>query len=404
MGSQDLQINKTASTAVKTGSAALILGIVFLAANMRAPLTSVGPLVGDIRGTLSISNMAAGILTTLPLLAFALLSPFAPKLSRRFGMEKVLFTALALLTLGIVIRSAAGVASLFAGTALIGIAISVCNVLLPGLIKQEFPQRIGVVTGTYSVAMNLCGAVASGISIPLTESLGLGWKGALGCWGILAIVAMAAWIPQLKGRHMPAVAVASAGTKRSSIWKSPLAWQVTLFMGMQSFVFYVTVAWLPEILASKGMDAGTAGWMLFLMQFALLPFTFIVPILAAKMNNQRPLVVITGVLFVSGIAGFLFDAPLVALWTVLLGIGAGFAFSLAMMFFGLRTQTTSEAAELSGMAQSIGYLLAAVGPTLFGLLHDMTHGWKIPLMLLLAASVLLFLVGMGAAKNRYVNS
>lgn len=404
MDSQDLQINKTASTAVKTGSAALILGIVFLAANMRAPLTSVGPLVGDIRATLSISNMAAGILTTLPLLAFALLSPFAPKLSRRFGMEKVLFTALAVLTLGIVIRSASGTAALFVGTALIGIAISVCNVLLPGLIKQEFPQRIGVVTGIYSVAMNLCGAVASGISIPLTESLGLGWKGALGCWGILAIAAMAAWIPQLKGRHMPAVAVASAGIKRTSIWKSPLAWQVTLFMGMQSFVFYVTVAWLPEILAGKGMAAGTAGWMLFLMQFALLPFTFIVPILAAKMNNQRPLVVITGVLFVAGIAGFLFDAPFVALWTVLLGVGAGFAFSLAMMFFGLRTQTTAEAAELSGMAQSIGYLLAAVGPTLFGLLHDMTHGWKIPLMLLLAASVLLFLVGMGAAKNRYVNS
>ncbi|WP_442951626.1 CynX/NimT family MFS transporter [Paenibacillus sp. GYB003] len=377
--------------------------MVVIAANLRAPLTSVGPLVGTIRESLTLSAAWAGAITTLPLLAFALLSPFASRLARRFGMETVLFAAIGLLAAGIAVRSLAGTAALFLGTALLGLAIAVCNVLMPALVKREFPENVGMLTGVYSVSMNLCGAIASGVSVPLAAGAGLGWKGALGCWAALALIAVALWLPQLRGRSRPS-ASPSAGVKPTKLWRSPLAWQVTLFMGLQSLIFYVTVAWLPAILGGRGMSAGTAGWMLSLLQFALLPFTFVVPVLAGRMKSQRPLVALTTALYVVGIGGLLVGGNgWIPLWTIVLGIGGGFAFSLAMMFFTLRTRTAHEAAELSGMAQSVGYLLAAVGPALFGMLHDAAGGWTAPLLLLLAASLLIFACGMGAAKRRYVD-
>lgn len=381
----------------------LVVGIIFIGANLRAPLTSVGPLVGTIRDDLGISNTLAGMITTLPLLAFALLSPFAPKLARRFGMPQVLFVAVILLTIGIVLRSSAGAAALFVGTALMGLSISVCNVLLPSLIKQKYPHKIGVMTGIYSVSMNLCGAIASGISVPFATQLHLGWSGALGIWAILALAACVLWIPQLRKERQKTATVSSAESGRTNIWKSLLAWQVTLFMGLQSMVFYVIITWLPEILEERGIGSSSAGWILSIMQLAVLPFTFIVPILAGRMKSQRFLVFLTALFFLLGTGGILFgSSSLVLLWAVCIGIASGSAFSLAMMFFGLRTRTTHEAAELSGMAQSVGYLLAAVGPTLFGFLHDSTHSWTPPLILLAAASLLIFVFGLGAARNSYV--
>lgn len=176
----------------------LIIGIILIGANLRAPLTSVGPLVTSIRDNLGISNTLSGSLTTLPLLAFALLSPFAPKLARRFGMELTLFISLILLTVGIGIRSIGGVTTLFLGTILIGLAIAIGNVLLPSLIKHNFARNIGLMTGIYAVSMNLCGAIGSGISIPISSLSGLGWAGALGCWGILSLITVFFWMPQLK--------------------------------------------------------------------------------------------------------------------------------------------------------------------------------------------------------------
>ncbi|OMF65226.1 MFS transporter [Paenibacillus sp. FSL R5-0766] len=398
--------NKQNKKFVQSSVALIILGIIVIAANLRTPLTSVGPLVGFIRDDVHISNTLAGLITTVPLLAFALLSPLVPKLGRRYGVERIILIALIFLTVGIVIRSLSGAVHLFIGTAVLGFAIAICNVLLPSIIKRDFPNKIGSMTGVYSISMNLCGAIASGISVPLAMNAGLKWQGALGIWGILSFVSILCWLPQLRNQtKQTATTSQHMASNDVNVWRSPLAWQVTLFMGIQSMVFYVLIAWLPEILKQQGIDSNQSGWYLSIMQLAMLPFTFIVPVIAGRMSNQRLLVVITSILLLTGTLGLLYGSSnVILLWIVILGIGGGFAFSLAMMFFGLRTENAHQAAELSGMAQSIGYLLAAIGPALIGYLHDATNSWHLPLFILLGASVLLFIVGIGAASNRVVGS
>ena len=384
----------------------ILLGIIFITVNLRAPLTSVGPLVELIRNDLHISNTLAGMITTLPLLAFAFFSPFVPKLGKRFGVEWILFISIIFLTLGIILRSFSGIANLYIGTAVLGLAIAVCNVLLPGLIKREYSERIGLMTGVYSISMNLFGAIASGISVPVAVGLGFEWQGALGIWGILSFLSILFWIPQLKRGSIKKTTIhPQARNHGVNLWRSPLAWQVTLFMGLQSTLFYVLVAWLPEILKSKGIGFDQSGLFVSIMQLTVLPVTFIAPILAGRMSNQRRLVTIASVCFFVGNVGLLYGSlNFIVLWIILLGMGAGFAFGLAMIFFSLRTDTPGQAAELSGMAQSVGYLLAAMGPMLFGYLHDLTDSWQIPLQILVGVSLLLFIVGQGAGRNKKVGS
>ncbi len=400
---QDIQSN---SNVRKSTVWLLVIGILFIAANLRSPLTSVGPLVGLIRDNMHISNTMAGMLTTLPLLAFALFSPIVPKLGKRFGIEPLLMASAIFLTFGIILRSLSGVTALYIGTAVLGSAIAICNVLMPSLIKREFPKRIGLMTGVYSISMNLFGAIASGISVPIAVGLGFGWQGALGIWGILSFISILFWLPQMKRLNQKKASIHNqTAAKKVNIWRSALAWQVTLFMGTQSMVFYVIITWLPEILKQQGISSDQSGWLLSLMQLALLPFTFIVPVIAGRMSSQRSLVAITSVLFLTGTLGLLYGSPnLIVMWMIILGIGGGFAFGLSMMFFGLRTENAQQAAELSGMAQSVGYLLAAIGPTLFGYLHDATNSWTVPLLILVSASVLLFIFGLGAARNQYIGS
>ncbi|MRN51768.1 CynX/NimT family MFS transporter [Paenibacillus monticola] len=384
----------------------MIVGIIFIAANLRAPLTSVGPLVSLIRENVHISNTLAGLITTVPLIAFALLSPFVPKLGRKYGVERIILISLIFLVIGIAVRSLFGAVTLYVGTAVLGFAITICNVLLPSLIKREFPQQMGTMTGVYSVSMNLCGAIASGISVPLAVGAGLNWQGALGVWGILSVISILFWVPQLKAPAKPATVASSAGDNHQvNIWRSPLAWQVTLFMGIQSAIFYVLVAWLPEILKDQGISSSQSGWFLSVLIMASLPFAFIVPVMAGRMSNQRLLVVVTTILLLIGTLGLFYSSiHLVLFWVIILGFGAGFAFGLSMMFFGLRTQSAHQAAELSGMAQSIGYLLAAIGPALIGYLHDASHSWSVPLLILVGASALLGIIGLGAARNQFVGS
>ncbi|OUS77740.1 transporter [Paenibacillus sp. MY03] len=398
--------NKLNNKAVPSSTGLIILGIIVIAANLRTPLTSVSPLVSLIRDDLHISNTSAGLITTVPLLAFALLSPLVPKLGQRYGIERIIMIALLFLTVGIVIRSLSGAANLFIGTAILGFAIAVCNVLLPSIIKRDFPNKIGSMTGIYSISMNLSGAIATGISVPLAVNAGLKWQGSLGIWGILSFVSILCWLPQLRNQTKQTTTSSQQMANNDvNVWKSLIAWQVTLFMGIQSMVFYVLIAWLPEILKQQGIDPNQSGWYLSIMQLVMLPFAFIVPVIAGRMSSQRFLVVITTFLLLTGTIGLLYGSPnMILLWIIMLGIGGGFAFSLAMMFFGLRTENAHQAAKLSGMAQSIGYLFAAVGPALIGYLHDATNSWNLPLFILLGASVLLFLVGIGAARNRFVCS
>ncbi|MFY4776640.1 CynX/NimT family MFS transporter [Metabacillus sp. RGM 3146] len=398
----DLQIDQEAPIA---GTLLLIVGIIFIATNLRSPLTSVGPLTGTLREHLGISNLVIGLITTIPLLAFALFSSLAPKLSRQIGAERLLFVSLIILTAGIAVRSMAGEATLFMGTILIGISISVCNVLIPSLIKRDFGQKVGLMTGIFSVSMNLCGAIASGISIPLADGMHFGWHGAMGVWGLLSLVSIFLWLPQVrKMQSNQTSAVSETSERETNIWKSPLAWYVTFFMGFQSLIFYVTVTWLPEILVDQGFGMESSGWMLSFMQLAVLPFTFIVPILADRLKNQKILVIITALLFLLGMLGLLYGGRGLALISVILiGVGVGSSFSLAMMFFSLRTKTAKQSAGLSGMAQSVGYLLAAAGPTLFGILHTMTKNWTAPIYMIIISAIFLLITGLKAGSNKFID-
>lgn len=378
----------------------LILGILLFASNLRAPLTSVGALIPSIRDSLGVSNATVGIVTTLPLLAFALISPFAPKVAERFGMERTIFLSMILLSIGIALRSVSGVAFLFIGTAFIGIAISFGNVLLPGYIKLSFPLKVGIITSFYTVFMNLFGALASGISVPLANIAGLGWQGALMAWGILTLIAIMIWLPQLKKAGRNKNKNTNRNDQKTVMWKSPIAWQVTIFMGMQSLMFYTPVTWLPNILQSSGYSSTEAGWLLSLMQISSIVTLFIMPITADKMKNQKVLGLLTGLLFMISVFGLLSSQQaIIIISVILLGAGCGSGFSLSMMLFTLRTKNGYEASKLSGMAQSIGYLLAACGPALFGGLYDVTGNWGLPLSVLLVVSAIIAITGYLAGRQ-----
>jgi CP family cyanate transporter-like MFS transporter len=380
----------------------LVLGILLLAANLRAALTGVAPLIGQIRTDTGVSNGVAGLLTALPLVAFGVLSPLAPVLARRIGIERALFASLFVLAAGILLRSAGSVAALFLGTAVLGAAIAAGNVLLPSLVKQEFPERTGLMTSAYSTTMGVAAALAAGASAPVAYGLGLGWRASLALWALLALTAIIVWIPLVRGAR-PSDAFAPASRRAVSLWRSSLAWQVTIFMGLQSLVYYVTLTWLPEILRDEGLSASRAGWMLALAQAVGIATMFLAPMIASSRPSQRRVVAAAVILNGGGTLGLLVaggTAP--ALWVVLLGLGQGACFSLALTFFALRAPNSEHAAALSGMAQSVGYLLAASGPSLFGALRDATGDWNIPLALLLALTVCLLLTGLGAARDAQV--
>src|ERR687897_1884908 len=383
----------------------LVLGIVLLAANLRPALTGVAPLIGQIRADTGISNGVAGLLTTLPLLAFGLLSPIAPHVARRFGMERVLLASLLVLAVGILLRWAGAVPALFLGTVVLGAAIAVANVLLPSLVKREFPGHAGLMTSVYSTSLGISAAVAAGVSVPLTQLAGIGWRGALAVWAIPVLLASVAWLPQLGRSDHPADPAVRSSPGVRDLWRSPLAWQVTLFMGLQSLAYYVTLTWLPEILQSEGMDAARAGWMLGLSQAVAIVTMFLAPMIAGMRPSQRIVVVVAVGMSGLGVLGLLVAGSTAStLWVVLLGLGQGASFSLALTLFALRSPDPGHAAALSGMAQSIGYLLAAGGPFLFGVLRDVTGAWKVPLVLLLTVTICLLIAGIGAARDAHVGA
>ncbi len=381
----------------------LFVGIIFVAFTLRPAITAVGPLVGDIRADTGISNGAAGLLTTLPLLAFGLLSPFVPKISLRLGNEWSILVGLITLSSGILIRSIGPIFFLYIGTILIGLGIAICNVLLPGIVKDKFPQKVGFLTGIYTLSMALWAGLAPGLSSPLANSLHLGWQMALSVYLILLFIAIIFWLPQLKRKettlHRPLSKVA-----QPSLWKSAIAWQVTLFMGLQSLVYFSMTAWLPEILISQGFTITTAGWMVTLMQFSGLPANFIIPVLADRLPNQKGIALVIGLFCLTGLFGLLFGSShfLLTICIIFLGIALGAAISHSLTLIGLRARNARQASDLSGMAQSVGYILAATGPFIIGFLFDAFQSWSIPLIMLIAISILFTIAGVGAGRNQYV--
>lgn len=394
----------TATQPVKAKQILLIMGIVLIAANLRPAITSVGPLIDFIRADLRLSNSMAGLITTIPLIGFALISFLIPKMGHRFGNRLALFAGVIILLCGILIRSMSLTVALFFGAALVGLGIAICNVLLPGLVRQEFPKKIGLMTSVYSTCLVVFASFASGLSVPLAQGLGLGWQKALGLWAILAVIAVLVWIPQLGSQNKDSHDSQSVQSSQIRLWYSPLAWQVTLFMGLQSFAFYVTITWLPEILHDKGMSISMAGWMLSFMIFIGLPATFFAPILADRLPDQKAIAIAIGIFYFLGYGGLLVGGGIILMtfWIVCIGIALGASVSLALSYLGLRAANSRQAAELSGMAQSIGYLLAALGPILIGALFDFTHSWTLPLYTLLVAGVIMTIVGIGAGRDKYV--
>ena len=385
----------------------LLTGIILVATNLRAPITSVGPVIPQIQSALSLSNTLAGLITTVPLLAFALLSPFAPRLAEKWKIESVLWLAIWAIALGLFIRVSTSPALLFAGTTLIGCGIAFGNVLIPPLIKQKFPEKVGLVTGIYSVAMNITASLASGFSISIGNWTGMGWKGSIGIWLLFALIAIVIWIPQLldSRRKAPNGRHASDRKADTPMFRSRLAWYITIFMGLQSLLFYCAVAWLPVVLQNWGMSSEVSGWVLSFIQFTQLPIVFVGPIVASRLKNHTLLVwFISGTLATSLLLIIGWKTQFIIPAVILFGLGTGLAFSLVMMWFVLRTGTTRDAARISGMAQSFGYALAAMGPPLFGALHDWTGNWETPFFLLLAATVALYITGIKVAKPQVINS
>ncbi|WP_163970604.1 CynX/NimT family MFS transporter [Oceanobacillus halotolerans] len=384
----------------------LIVGIIVVAFNLRPAITSVGPLIGVIRDDIGLSNWSAGILTSLPLVAFAIMSPVAPRLGNRLTNERALLLGLILLFIGITVRSISMVFLLFVGTLFIGLGIAICNVLLPGVVKEKFPTKVGLMTSVYSTSMGIFAATASGVSVPLASGLNLGWQSALIVWATPTVIGIIIWIylSRKDKQDQDEIEMQYVSTSDNRMWKSPLAWQVAAFMGLQSFLFYVTISWLPEILHDYGVSMETAGWMLSFTQFVGLPASFLVPVIAGRFKSQRGIVLLMGAFAVTGYGGLLLGNSYVVMVisTILIGFTLSGSFALALAFLGMRARTSRQAAELSGMAQACGYVLAAVGPMFIGFLYDVTHVWTVPLITLIVVSLLVVSFGMGAGRNKYV--
>ena len=383
---------------VRSKDGLLIAGILLIALNLRPALAAVGPLVGMIRDTTGLSNTMLGLLTTLPLLAFGGISLVTPMVTRRYGIPGMLAAAMGLLTFGILVRSVPSVFTLYLGTLMLGIAIAFGNVLLPGLVKQSFSKKFGLMTSMYSSAMGLGAAIAAGLTVPLAEGLPWGWRGALAVWAALATVALLLWLPQLsRSPHVRPPGSYKQALKE--LLSSRLAWNVALFMGLQSLAYYVVLAWLPDMLQGRGEDAVFSGWMLSLSQATGVLGSLLTPLWAGKRPDQRSIIITLIALEVVALFGLIFPGlgP-VQLWVAMIGFALGGAFGLSLYLIVVRSSNTETATKLSGMAQALGYSLAATGPFIAGSLFDLTANWNYVFVLLLVLAGIKLYTGLGAAR------
>ncbi|MFF5260162.1 CynX/NimT family MFS transporter [Actinomadura viridis] len=409
-----------------------LLLLVLVAVNLRPAIVAVGPVLTDIQDDFHLSGTAAGALTTLPLAFFGVYGLLTPFLRRQPRSETLLVAAMALLVVALLGRVLDAPAALFAGSLVAGVAISLGNIAIPALIKRDHPDSITLVTSIYTVAITSSAALSAAVVIPLRDAMGGGWRPPLALLALPAALAGLAWLPRLlrapalvepapapasESESAPAQASAPAQTSApavpapsrrgaaAAVWRSGLAWQVTFFMGLQSLLAYVTTGWLATICLDRGMSAASAGYVLALSNLLQAGGSLAVPFLARRMRDQRPLVLIAATLTIAGFAGVTW-APLgsVWVWSAVLGFGQGVGFATALSFIGLRAHDARVAAQLSGMAQGCGYLIAALGPLAVGALHDATHGWNVPIAAVLVAAAALLIPGLAAGRNRTVRA
>ena len=361
----------------------LLIAVALLAANLRAPLAALGPLVGMIQADLRTSGTFMGIAAALPMLTFALFSPFAPKAARRFGMERVLAASLALMIVGLVCRSSGPSENLLAeGTLLLAAAIAMGNVLLPALAKRNLPGRVGLAVGTLSVVMALSSALAASASFPLAEYAG--WQWSLAVWLLPATVALCVWltIARRAGAERPSENMLSDGLT-GNIWRLRPAWCLSAFMGLQSLLFYSLVNFLPSVLMEKGIGTAAAGNYVALFQIGSLAGSLSASFLFARINHRQWFNLSLSLIMLASILGlWLMPAGTAPLWILLAGAGTSGCFASALMLFAFRSSDSRTAAALSGMAQTVGYSIAAVGPLGMGLLYDVSGSWSASLSVL----------------------
>lgn len=380
----------------------LFIAILLVGATLRSPIASVGPLVPHIKNDLDMSNTAIGFMNTLPLIAFGLFSPLVPKIAAKLGIEVTLLVSMFILSFGVIFRVLGNSTTLIIGTLIIGIAISAGNVLSPSLIKSSFIKNTGFVVGIYSITMNLISALSSGLTSSIANSGAFDWQFAMQLWvvfPVLAIIAFFLRFPQLKIKeNLTFGNVHNEIT--TTVWKSKFAWAITLYMGLQSLIPYSLFAWLPQILETKGFNANQAGWYMSIFQLAMLPINFVIPIITSKMQKQSFLTLTAGLLLVVGLLGMLLlNNNWIIVFLILIGLGTGATYSLAMMFFVLKTVSVKKSSDLSGMAQSIGYLLAASGPLLLGIISQQTGNWNFSIILLIVVGILVSIFGFISGKD-----
>ena len=380
------------------------IGVLLIAANLRVSFVSVGPVLSNISSDLELSTTAAGLLTGLPLIAFAVFSPMAPGFASRLGLDRALWVSLLFLALGIVFRSLPVSGFLWAGTALIGLGVAFLNVLVPSLVKRDFPVKVSQVTGAYTAVQAGVAAVGAALVVPVAQTSPAGWRLALGVWVGMALIAMAVLLPWLRRRASGTTTGAPPqDVSYRSPWGSALGWQVTLFMGLQSIAFYVLMGWLPTIEQDHGVSATTAGLHLSLFLLINVFASLAAGSLLHRGKDQRLIAFVSGALMVVTFLGLAVAPGLTLLWVVVGSVGCGSLIVIALSLFSLRSVNYPQAASLSGMAQCVGYGLGAMGPVLFGALRELSGDWTLPLLVTAAIMALLAVVGLLAGRDRVIS-
>ncbi|MFI1360077.1 CynX/NimT family MFS transporter [Streptomyces sp. NPDC020898] len=430
MVSEETRTTKSTSIPGEPGGAAprawltrlVVVGIVLSALNLRPAITSLGALLEEVRDGLDMSGTAAGVLTSVPPFCFALFGVMAPRLARRFGAGAVVCAGMAAIATGLAIRPYTGTtAGFLAASALALMGIAVSNVLMPVIVKRWFPDRVGSMTGLYSMALALGTAAAAAITVPMTEALGGSWRSGLAVWAVLAAAAVVPWIPLARERgtaHADREAPSARGTSSTGttsstgspreaagalrITRSRTAWALAVFFGLQATAAYVTMGWMAQIFRDAGVPAGTAGLLLAVTMAMGVPLAFVIPRVATRLPHQGPIVIALGVCGLVGYAGlYLAPAGGAWAWAVLLGI-ANCAFPLALTMVGMRARTGAGVAQLSAFAQSTGYLISIPGPLLVGVLYQHSGGWGLPIALMAGLMVPQMVVGVLAGRDRTV--
>ncbi|MEU2056212.1 CynX/NimT family MFS transporter [Streptomyces bungoensis] len=385
----------------------VVAGIVLSALNLRPAITSLGALLEEVRDGLGMSGGVAGLLTSVPPLCFAVFGVTAARLARRFGPAAVVCAGMAAITAGLLIRPYAGGTAgflVFSALALMGIAVS--NVLMPVIVKRWFPDRVGPMTGLYSMALALGTSAAAAVTVPVTGALGGDWHAGLVVWAGLAAAAVLPWLPLVRERGTapapePAREPEPAAT-RLRITRSRTAWALAVFFGLQATAAYITMGWMAQIFRDAGVAAGTAGLLLAVTMVMGVPLAFVIPRIAARLPHQGPIVLVLGLCGLAGYAGlYLAPAGGAWAWAILLGV-SNCAFPLALTMVGMRARTGPGVAQLSAFAQSTGYLISVPGPLLVGVLYQHSGGWGLPIALMAALMVPQMAVGVLAGRDRTV--